>query len=134
MLKKAQSTNANSPTQPALRCSFCNKAEAHVHQLIAGPSVFICDECVQVCNEIITDDDRFTRARDYTAAVAEVEDVAEPEQFSEIPISGPAVRCALCRLPTPPADGILIPNRGVLCRGCIDEIEATVAERRHADS
>ena len=39
-----------------LRCSFCNKSQNDVKKLIAGPTVFICDECVDVCNEIITDD------------------------------------------------------------------------------
>ena len=42
-----------------LRCSFCNKDQNDVRKLIAGPTVFICDECVEVCNDIITDDNRF---------------------------------------------------------------------------
>ena len=39
-----------------LRCSFCNKDQNDVRKLIAGPTVFICDECVEVCNDIIADD------------------------------------------------------------------------------
>ncbi|MDA2933152.1 ATP-dependent Clp protease ATP-binding subunit ClpX [Acidobacteria bacterium AH-259-D05] len=39
-----------------LHCSFCNKSQNDVKKLIAGPTVFICDECVDVCNEIISDD------------------------------------------------------------------------------
>jgi ATP-dependent Clp protease ATP-binding subunit ClpX len=42
--------------EDVLRCSFCNKSQNDVKKLIAGPTVFICDECVDVCNEIITDD------------------------------------------------------------------------------
>ena len=42
-----------------LRCSFCNKDQNDVLKLIAGPTVFICDECVEVCNDIIADDNRF---------------------------------------------------------------------------
>ncbi len=42
----------------ALRCSFCNKDQNDVRKLIAGPTVFICDECVDVCNDIIADDNR----------------------------------------------------------------------------
>ncbi|MEE2963122.1 MAG: ATP-dependent Clp protease ATP-binding subunit ClpX [Acidobacteriota bacterium] len=42
-----------------LRCSFCNKDQSDVRKLIAGPTVFICDECVEVCNDIIADDNRF---------------------------------------------------------------------------
>lgn len=36
-----------------LNCSFCGKNQNEVHKLIAGPSVFICDECVELCNDII---------------------------------------------------------------------------------
>jgi ATP-dependent Clp protease ATP-binding subunit ClpX len=39
-----------------LRCSFCSKSQNDVHKLIAGPTVYICNECVDVCNEIIADD------------------------------------------------------------------------------
>ena len=42
-----------------LRCSFCNKDQNDVRKLIAGPTVFICDECVEVCNDIVADDSRF---------------------------------------------------------------------------
>ena len=44
-----------------LRCSFCNKDQNDVRKLIAGPTVFICDECVDVCNDIIADDTRVDR-------------------------------------------------------------------------
>ena len=44
-----------------LRCSFCNKDQNDVRKLIAGPTVYICDECVDVCNDIIADDARFDR-------------------------------------------------------------------------
>jgi ATP-dependent Clp protease ATP-binding subunit ClpX len=39
-----------------LRCSFCNKSQNDVRKLIAGPTVFICDECVAVCQDIIEED------------------------------------------------------------------------------
>jgi ATP-dependent Clp protease ATP-binding subunit ClpX len=39
-----------------LHCSFCGKNQNEVNKLIAGPSVFICDECVDLCNEIISDE------------------------------------------------------------------------------
>src|SRR6187402_2567552 len=35
------------------KCSFCGKSQKQVQQLIAGPGVYICDECVELCNEII---------------------------------------------------------------------------------
>lgn len=40
-----------------LRCSFCGKSQNEVKKLIAGPSVYICNECIDICNEIITDDE-----------------------------------------------------------------------------
>ncbi|MGY0195353.1 ATP-dependent Clp protease ATP-binding subunit ClpX [Leptothrix sp. BB-4] len=39
-----------------LYCSFCGKSQHEVKKLIAGPSVFICDECIELCNEIIRDE------------------------------------------------------------------------------
>ena len=39
-----------------LRCSFCNKSQKEVQKLIAGPTVFICDECVDICIDIIAED------------------------------------------------------------------------------
>jgi ATP-dependent Clp protease ATP-binding subunit ClpX len=40
-------------TGELLKCSFCGKSQKQVQQLIAGPGVYICDECVELCNEII---------------------------------------------------------------------------------
>lgn len=39
-----------------LYCSFCGKSQHEVKKLIAGPSVFICDECIALCNDIILDE------------------------------------------------------------------------------
>jgi ATP-dependent Clp protease ATP-binding subunit ClpX len=39
-----------------LMCSFCGKSQDEVKKLIAGPSVYICDECIQLCNEIIAEE------------------------------------------------------------------------------
>jgi hypothetical protein len=49
----------STPEKEFLRCSFCNKNQNEVKKLIAGPTVFICDECIEVCNDIIRDDNRF---------------------------------------------------------------------------
>ncbi|MCX7831124.1 MAG: ATP-dependent Clp protease ATP-binding subunit ClpX, partial [Acidobacteria bacterium] len=38
------------------RCSFCNKSQRDVKKLIAGPNVFICNECVETCVEILSED------------------------------------------------------------------------------
>ncbi len=39
-----------------LKCSFCGKTQKQVKKLIAGPGVYICDECIDLCNEIIIDE------------------------------------------------------------------------------
>lgn len=39
-----------------LRCSFCGKSQDQVRRLIAGPGVYICDECIELCSEIIADE------------------------------------------------------------------------------
>ena len=41
-----------------LRCSFCGKSQNEVKKLIAGPSVYVCNECIDICNEIINDDEQ----------------------------------------------------------------------------
>src|SRR5450830_142525 len=45
-----------STSEKTLYCSFCGKSQHEVKKLIAGPSVFICDECIDLCNEIIRDE------------------------------------------------------------------------------
>ena len=39
-----------------LYCSFCGKSQNEVRKLIAGPQVFICDECIELCNDIIREE------------------------------------------------------------------------------
>ncbi len=39
-----------------LKCSFCGKSQEHVRKLVAGPGVYICDECIELCNEIIEEE------------------------------------------------------------------------------
>jgi ATP-dependent Clp protease ATP-binding subunit ClpX len=39
-----------------LKCSFCGKSQEQVRKLIAGPGVYICDECIDLCNEILDEE------------------------------------------------------------------------------
>ena len=39
-----------------LKCSFCGKTQEQVRKLVAGPGVYICDECIELCNEIIDEE------------------------------------------------------------------------------
>src|SRR5471030_1525494 len=69
-----------SNSEKLLYCSFCGKSQHEVKKLIAGPSVFICDECIDLCNEII---------RDEAAGAAEEagltkSDLPSPQEISEI--------------------------------------------------
>jgi ATP-dependent Clp protease ATP-binding subunit ClpX len=50
-----------------LRCSFCGKSQNEVKKLIAGPSVYICNECIDICNEIINDDEQTEAATVHSA-------------------------------------------------------------------
>ncbi|SMB27815.1 ATP-dependent Clp protease ATP-binding subunit [Sterolibacterium denitrificans] len=49
-------TEKKSGPEKLLYCSFCSKSQHEVKKLIAGPSVFICDECIDLCNDIIRDE------------------------------------------------------------------------------
>ena len=48
----------NNEEESTLYCSFCGKSQHEVRKLIAGPNVFICNECVELCNEIIREEDK----------------------------------------------------------------------------
>ncbi len=58
-------------------CSFCGKSQQEVTKLIAGPSVFICDECVDLCNEIIRDEMEDTLTES-------LEDLPTPKRIHEL--------------------------------------------------
>ena len=46
-------TEKKSGSEKLLYCSFCGKSQHEVKKLIAGPSVFICDECIELCNDCL---------------------------------------------------------------------------------
>ncbi|MEO6458432.1 MAG: ClpX C4-type zinc finger protein, partial [Chloroflexia bacterium] len=53
-------------SKPQYRCSFCGKSQEDVRRLIAGPgAVYICDECVELCQEIINEDDQSVTKSDF---------------------------------------------------------------------
>ena len=64
-----------------LKCSFCGKTQKQVQQLIAGPGVYICDECVELCNEII--DERQSEGRETASADFELPKPKEIFDFLE---------------------------------------------------
>ena len=103
------------------RCSFCNKKHDDVRKLIAGPTVFICNECVDICVEIIADDSRMTPG----PAIEALPAAAMPAHY---------VRCSLCPMPVPVEDALPVANRGALCPGCVREIQVAIAERTQDDA
>ncbi len=111
MFKKRSSRKAVEAEAAVLRCSFCNKDQRDVRKLIAGPHVYICDECVKVCVDIIAED--------------------QPGGALKISLSE-SVACALCHTLTPAEDLLWIRERGPLCSGCVSEVEATAAELRES--
>ena len=48
--------NNGNDSEKLLYCSFCGKSQHEVKKLIAGPSVYVCDECVELCNDIILEE------------------------------------------------------------------------------
>src|ERR1700728_4822170 len=55
-----KSTTSNGDSKNTLYCSFCGKSQHEVRKLIAGPTVFICDECVELCMDIIREESKTT--------------------------------------------------------------------------
>jgi ATP-dependent Clp protease ATP-binding subunit ClpX len=55
-----------SDSKNTLYCSFCGKSQQEVRKLIAGPTVFICDECVELCKDIIQEENKssLSKSRD----------------------------------------------------------------------
>jgi len=70
-------------TDKNIRCSFCGKSQDAVERIIAGPNVFICNECIKVCSNILEEEmDSDIEAR-YTINKEE-EKLPSPEQIKEI--------------------------------------------------
>ena len=64
-MDKSNTTNNNGgDSKNTLYCSFCGKSQHEVRKLIAGPTVFICDECVELCMDIIREENKSTLVRD----------------------------------------------------------------------
>ncbi|MBC1520776.1 ATP-dependent protease ATP-binding subunit ClpX [Listeria aquatica] len=60
-----------------LKCSFCGKTQDQVRKLVAGPGVYICDECIELCNEIIEEELNVSEAVDFG-------DVPKPHEIRSI--------------------------------------------------
>ena len=70
---------ASGDTKSTLYCSFCGKSQHEVRKLIAGPTVFICDECVELCMDIIREEHKisFSKAKDGVPSPKEIREVLD---------------------------------------------------------
>ena len=57
------SKSGTTDSKNTLYCSFCGKSQHEVRKLIAGPTVFICDECVELCMDIIREEGKASLAK-----------------------------------------------------------------------
>ena len=73
-------TDKKAGGEKLLYCSFCGKSQHEVRKLIAGPSVFICDECIELCNDIIRDETASPDAQGKTPKT----DLPTPQEISGI--------------------------------------------------
>ena len=72
-------TNSSSDSKNTLYCSFCGKSQHEVRKLIAGPTVFICDECVELCMDIIREEHKisFVKSKDGVPTPKEIREVLD---------------------------------------------------------
>ena len=70
---------ASGDSKSTLYCSFCGKSQHEVRKLIAGPTVFICDECVELCMDIIREEHKinFVKSKDGVPTPKEIRDVLD---------------------------------------------------------
>ena len=99
-----------SPATAPLRCSFCTKSQNEVRKLVAGPKVYICDECIELCNDILAEEEEESR---------ETADESRDDAGARLPGAAP---CALCDVPTSMDVLVVVPKRGFLCFACLDAI------------
>ncbi|MBK5260318.1 MAG: hypothetical protein JJE51_12045 [Thermoanaerobaculia bacterium] len=115
-------TPPSGPPCVVLRCSFCNKSQNDVKKLIAGLDVQICDECIDICLGILNEE-----KKDQLWSSA-VEGHIQPAGRAW-PLPGTLLFCGLCRTATTLDQSLAVPDRGIICTGCVGALEAALAER-----
>ena len=73
---------AKNDQNKGIKCSFCGKSQETVERIIAGPGVYICDECIKVCNNII--EDELYEDSEITYTVNEEEKLLTPSEIKEV--------------------------------------------------
>src|SRR6266851_220940 len=85
----------------AERCSFCNRPRTEPADFIQGPEVRICEDCVDICNDIIGE----KRSPRNTSPDARI-------------------HCVLCRFEWPQEQAVAVPKKGWLCQACFCEVRS----------
>jgi HEPN domain-containing protein len=141
------------PSAPIAKavCSFCSKNQDVVRKIIAGPKVCICDECVDLCSDILEEDAKRNTPGTATASNKQSQKTGSTprrdlppwwsidrwaKNRSELPAvaadTTPAVQkvnskvCALCSEPVPLADVFLVRDRWLMCPTCVEGVRALV--------
>jgi ClpX C4-type zinc finger len=94
--------------EPESSCAFCAKGQHEVRRLIAGPTVQICDECVELCSGILAD---------------------ESENNKAVPRRKQERLCGICMESRDADELIFLPHAAYMCPGCLEELQ--VVRDRH---
>jgi len=114
-------SNPRQGSEPsALHCSFCEKPQDEIRRLVASPSASICDECIDVCSDILK-----------TAG-----DAADPPRMvaryrQSVPAEVPEdhIQCFLCGGVVPIGHAVRFARRGDLCVSCVVAVQANPLPR-----
>jgi hypothetical protein len=85
-------------------CSFCGKGQNEVRKLIAGPSVHICDQCVSLCHEIVSEE-------------------LDPDTQATKAKSKEDRLCGICMEPRETDELIFLPHAAYMCAGCLEQLQ-----------
>jgi hypothetical protein len=88
-----------------LKCSFCGKAQEQVKRLVAGPGVYICDECIELCSEIIGEE------FEDTSVDIQMDEIPKPSRASSIEFD--RISKNDCWQPSSPSEPNMTPGRSL---------------------
>jgi ClpX C4-type zinc finger protein len=95
--------NKSRSSRPTRCCSFCGKSEHKVRKLVAGPAVLICDECVELCVDIIREENKSARVK----------------LPAESPRQMPALSCSFCAKDQSEVEKLIAGPKVFICDACV---------------